>query len=277
MSSIGRIVRKNHSAVFWCTMHYPKSKRQAVYTLYALIKHFDDLCSSTISKEEKANIIEAWQTELVNIYDKKIPLTDIGRRVYKNCMRFKLPKECFEQILSGFKMDCAEPLFCPSMIDFYKYCSGVAEIPCYLILKVIAEFDEDTSIKLSQAIGRAVEITNILKNIKEDSLKGHIYLPAEYLKQAEIDINLKPKEILTHKNLYVARQKLADIARQSFAEAYRLLEENNNRNSKPIVYMLNLYNRYFELMDNRGWEVMSPKPELKLKDRILLILKALVH
>lgn len=277
MSSIGRIVRKNHSAVFWCTMHYPKSKRQAVYTLYALIKHFDDLCSSTISQEEKSNIIEAWQTELVNIYDKKIPSTDIGRRIYKNCMRFKLPKECFEQILSGFRMDCSKPLFCPSMIDFYKYCSGVAEIPCYLILKVIAEFDEDTSIKLSQAIGRAVEITNILKNIKEDSLKGHIYLPAEYLKQAEIDINLTPKEILTHKNLYVARQKLADIARQSFAEAYRLLEENNNRNSKPIVYMLNLYNRYFELMDNRGWEVMSPKPELKLKDRILLMLKALLH
>ena len=63
-------------------------------------------------------------------------------------------------------MDCSKPLFCPSMTDFYKYCSGVAEIPCYLILKVIAEFDEDTSIKLSQSIGRAVEITNILKNIK---------------------------------------------------------------------------------------------------------------
>ena len=77
MSSIGRIVRKNHSAVFWCTMNYPKSKRQAVYTLYALIKHFDDLCSSTISKEDKTNIIEAWQKEIANIYDKKIPSTDI--------------------------------------------------------------------------------------------------------------------------------------------------------------------------------------------------------
>ena len=46
MSSIGRIVRKNHSAVFWCTRHYPKAKREAVYTLYALVKHLDDLSSS---------------------------------------------------------------------------------------------------------------------------------------------------------------------------------------------------------------------------------------
>lgn len=277
MSSIGRIVRKNHSAVFWCTIHYPKAKRQAVYTLYALIKHFDDLCSSTISKKEKTDIIDAWQREIINIYDKKVPATDIGRRIYKNCMRFKLSKECFEDILAGFKMDCADPLFCPTIKEFEKYCLGVAEIPSYLILKVIAEFDEDTTIQLSKAIGRAVEITNILKNIKEDSLKGHIYIPLEYLHQAEIDGTLSSKEILTHKNLYVARQKLADIARQSFAEAYRLLEENNNKNSKPIVYMLNLYNRYFEIMDNRGWEIISPKPELKIKDRIFLLLKALFH
>ena len=277
MSSIGRIVRKNHSAVFWCTMHYPKSKRQAVYTLYALVKHFDDLCSSTISAKEKTDILDAWQREIINIYERKVPSTDIGRRIYKNCMRFKLPRESFEQILSSFKMDCANPLCCPQKSEFFTYCLGVSEIPSYLILKVIAEFDEETTLKLGQSIGRAVEITNILKNIKEDIIKGHVYIPSEFLKLAQIDTNLTPKEILTHKNLYVARQKLADIARQSFAEAYRLLEENNNKNSKPIVYMLNLYNRYFELMDNRGWEIISPKPELKLKDRFFLLIKALMH
>ena len=139
MSSIGRIVRKNHSAVFWCTMHYPKSKRQAVYTLYALVKHFDDLCSSTISAKEKSDILDAWQREIINIYEKKVPSTDIGRRIYKNCMRFKLPRESFEQILSSFKMDCANPLCCPQKSEFFTYCLGVSEIPSYLILKVIAE------------------------------------------------------------------------------------------------------------------------------------------
>ena len=107
-------------------------------------------------------------------------------------------------------------------------------------------------------------------------LNSHIYIPEEYLSQANIPSTLSPKEVLTHPNLYVARQKLANIARRSFAEAYRLLEENNNKNSKPIVYMLNLYNRYFELMDNRGWEIISPKPELKFNDRFMLIIKSLL-
>ena len=277
MSSIGRIVRKNHSAVFWCTRHYPKVKREAVYTLYALVKHFDDLSSSSLSKKETKEIIEAWNKEISNIYDKKVPDTDIGRKIYKNCMRFKVQRDCLETIINGFSMDCPEQLNRPTLKEFEKYCLGVSEMPSFLILKVIAEFDEETTLSLSKAIGRAVEITNILKNVKEDMLNGHIYIPKEFLEHAEISCDLSPKEVLTHSNLYVARQKMADVARTSFAEAYRLLEENNNKNSKPIVYMLNLYNRYFELMDNRGWEIISPKPELTLKDRVVLIIKALFY
>ncbi len=275
MSSIGRIVRKNHSAVFWCTRHYPKAKREAVYTLYALFKHFDDLSSSSLPENEKAEIFAAWQREISNIYDKKVPETDIGRRIYKNCMRFKLKRESFEEVLSGFALDCPKPLYRPSMETFDTYCKGVAEVPSYLILKIIAEFDEEATVAVSRMIGRAVEITNILKNIKEDMLGGHIYIPEEYLAAADIGTELSSKDVLTHTNLFIARKQLADTARTCFAEAYRLLEENHNRNSKPIVYMLNLFYAYFELMDKRGWEIISPKPELKFKDRCRLICKAL--
>ena len=131
--------------------------------------------------------------------------------------------------------------------------------------------------ELGCQIGRAVEITNILKNIKEDAIGGHMYIPDEYLKAAEIEEGLAAKDILTHKNLYVARQKLASMARQAFERAYKLLEEKHNRNSKPIVYMLNLYHAYFELMDKRGWEIISPKPELKFKDRFKLVMRALFN
>ena len=275
MSSIGRIVRKNHSVLFWSSMHYPKAKREAVYTIYALVKHFDDLSTSNLTSKEKQDILNAWKEEIHNIYEKKVPATAIGRRIYKNCMRFKFPQKDLEDILASFSMDCPKPLCCPSKKKFEDYCRGVAEIPSCLILKVIAEFDEETTTELGTLIGRAVEITNALKDLKEDMLNGHVYLPKEFLKSAEIDPLLSPKEILTHTNLYVARQKLADIARQSYQRAYAILEEKHNKNSKPIVYMLNLYHTYFELMDKRGWEVISPKPQLKFKDSIKLIYRAI--
>lgn len=274
MSSIGRLVRKNHSAVFWCTMHYPKIKREAVYTLYALFKHFDDLSSSALSQSEKGEIFAAWQREISNIYDKKVPETDIGRRIYKNCIRFKLERKYFEDVLSGFAMDCPKALYCPSYEDFQKYCYGVAEVPCYLILRIIAEFDEQIIKQLSTHIGRAVEITQILKNVKEDMLSGHVYIPKEILAEADIDDKLESKDILTHKKLHQARSKMADKAREEYAIAYKMLKENKNKNSKPVIYMLNMYHTYFELMDRRGWEIISPKPELKIKDRLKLIYRA---
>jgi len=277
MSSIGRLIRKNHAAVFWCTLHYPKAKREAVYTLYALFKHFDDLTSSLLPAEEKAEILAAWQEEVANIYEKNVPATDIGRSIYKNCLRFKLPRESLDDIVKGVAMDCPETMFRPSLKEFELYCRNIAEIPSYLILKVIAEFDEKATQNLASAIGRAVEITQILRNMKEDALGGHIYIPEEYLTQAGVEANLTAKEILTHKHLYGARQSLAELARQAYSTAYRLLEENHNKNSKPIVYMLNLYHTYFQMMDKRGWEVISPKPELKFKDRCKLICKALFH
>lgn len=125
--------QKNHSALFWCTRHYPKAKREAVYTLYALVKHFDDLSSSSLPEKDKADILAAWQREIANIYDRKVPETDIGRRIYKNCMRFKLPRACMETMLSGFAMDCPKPLFRPSLHEFEEYCRGVSETPSYLI------------------------------------------------------------------------------------------------------------------------------------------------
>lgn len=275
MSSIGRLVRKNHSAVFWCTRQYPKAKREAVYTLYALFKHFDDLTSSTLPTQEKAEILAAWKREVVNIYEKKVPATDIGRRIYKNCLRFKLPRECLEDIVKGVAMDCPETMFRPSLKEFETYCCYIAEIPSYLILKVIAEFDEETIQSLAKYIGQAVELTQILRNMKEDALGGHIYLPEEFLSKAGIEKNLTAKEILVHNNLYVARAELAERARVAFNESYRLLAEHHNKNSKPIVYMLHLYHAYFEQMDKRGWEVISPKPELKFKDRCKIIYRAL--
>jgi phytoene/squalene synthetase len=230
-------------------------------------------CIIKYKKDDKLNTV---LREIDNIYDKKVPVTEIGRRVYKDCMRFKLQKESFEEVLFSLKSDCPNPINRPAQKELNQYFQGTAITPTYLILKVIAEFDDDTNNKLATQIGRAIEITNILKNTKEDMVAGHVYIPCELLTEAEIDKDLASKDVLTHTNLHVARQKLADIARKSFAEAYRLLEENNNKNSKPIIYMLNLYQKYSEIMDNRGWEIISPKPQLKLKDNIKLVIKTML-
>ena len=93
MNNIKNMVKKSGTSFFWSMRLLPNAKRNAMYTIYAFFRHIDDIVDGNAPLEEKQELLLAWREELDNIYDKKLPTTDIGRRIYKNCMRFKLPKE----------------------------------------------------------------------------------------------------------------------------------------------------------------------------------------
>lgn len=95
---------------------------------YAFCRHIDDIVDGDSSIAEKQELLQAWREELDNIYDKKVPATEIGRRIYKNCMRFKLPKSEFLRLIDSISMDVPNPVQAPRLSDFYRYCRGVAGV-----------------------------------------------------------------------------------------------------------------------------------------------------
>ena len=109
MNNIKRIVKKSGSSFFWSMRFLPKAKRNAMYTIYAFCRHLDDIVDGDAEMSEKLELIAAWREELDNIYDKKTPATDIGRKIYKNCMRFKLPKEELSRLIEAISMDIPNP------------------------------------------------------------------------------------------------------------------------------------------------------------------------
>lgn len=99
MNNIKRMVKKSGTSFFWSMRLLPAAQRNAMYTIYAFFRHIDDIVDGEADMDEKLELINAWREELDNIYDKKLPTTDIGRKIYKNCMRFKLPKEEFIKMI----------------------------------------------------------------------------------------------------------------------------------------------------------------------------------
>ena len=93
MLSIGNIVRKSQPSMFWGMRNIAKPKREAMYTIFAFSRHIDNIVNSSMKLEEKMDLLNLWHDEIDNIYDKNIPATNIGRKIYKNCMRFNLPKD----------------------------------------------------------------------------------------------------------------------------------------------------------------------------------------
>lgn len=265
MNSIKRMVKKSGTSFFWSMRLLPIGKRNAMYTIYAFFRHIDDIVDGDKDITEKLELIEAWRQELDNIYDKKTPATEIGRKIYKNCMRFKLPKSEFVRMIDSISMDLPNPLQAPNLCQFNQYCRGVAGVPGSLSLRIFGVDDENLIERLSTTLGNALQITNILRDVKEDAQADRLYIPKEFLEKAQID-STDPLTVIVNKNLAVAREELAKVAAQNYTEAYELIKKLDKKTARPVLMIANIYKRYFDIMQNRGWEIISPKPYIsKLK------------
>ena len=273
MNNIEYIVKKSGSSFFWSMRLLPKAQREAMYTIYAFCRHIDDIVDGNLPLTEKKELLAAWREELDNIYDKKVPATEIGRHIYKHCMRFKLPKDEFIKLIDSVSMDIPYPLQAPKMKDFLKYCRGVAGVPGNLSLRIFGCKDEKMIEELSTSLGTALQITNILRDIKEDAQADRLYIPEEYLQNALITTK-KPHEVITDKNLAKAREELAKMAEDDYVKASRIIPHLDKHAARPVRAMTAVYRKYFDIMQARGWEVISPKPRLSKMNKFSLALRA---
>ncbi|MFV0626904.1 MAG: squalene/phytoene synthase family protein [Alphaproteobacteria bacterium] len=275
-SNIKNFVRKTGGSYFWGIRILPKAQREALYTIYAFHHHIDDFAyNPNISKEEKKELIGAWREEFNNIFDKKVPSTEIGRKIYKNCMRFKLPKSEFIRLLDSISLDVERPLKAPKLDIFNEYCRGVAGVLCNFSLRILGCNDEPLIEELSNTISSSVMITNILKDIKDASKHDRLYIPQEFLKKAGI-FETNPEKVIINKNLNIARQELAEIAEKNYRKTYNLIEKLDKCSAKTVRSMTNINKKYFEIMQKRGWEVISPKPKISRIYMFSLAVKGLL-
>lgn len=273
MNNIKQIVKKSGTSFFWSMRFLPTAQRNAMYTIYAFCRHIDDIVDGNAPMAEKIDLLQAWREEMDNIFDKKVPTTEIGRKIYKNCMRFKLPKEEFLHLIDSIGMDVPNPVQAPDLNKFYRYCRGVAGVPGSLTLRILGCKDEQIINDLATSLGNALQITNILRDVKEDALNNRLYIPKEYLEKAQITIT-DPMSVVVDKNLVVAREELARQAKDNYDKADKLIPRLDKKISRHVRMIESIYRRYFDMMENRGWEVISPKPSLGKFKKLSLALRA---
>lgn len=276
MNPIYKTIRKKTGTAVYLGMRLlPKAKREALYTLFAWARHLEEVVESPLSDTEKKEIMDGWRRELDNIFDKKVPVTDIGCRIYKNCMRFKLPKSEFINMLESITQNVKNPVQAPSLKQLTGYCRGVGGMAGSLSLRVFGCQDENMIKELSTSMGTALQITNILRNVKEDANNNRLYIPQELLAKAEIN-STNPKTVLVDKNLAIAREELARIASENYKKTYDILSALDKNTGKPLLLIVDIYKKYFDMMEKRGWEIISPKPEVSKFYKLQALAKVLL-
>ena len=270
MLSLGDIVRKTQPSLFWSMRGLKKAKREAIYTLFAFCRHLNQLIHADMTDDEKKELLNSWQEELNNIYDKKVPATNIGRKIYKNCLRFNLPKQCWLDILHSTFLNTPYPLQAPEREVFEQYVHGASIMPFQLALMIIDNTHPKVNMELAHNLGLSTMITYILRDIKEDAEEGYFYIPQDILQQSGVKIST-PHHMIENNNLPTARKLLSEIADKSFAKSSRLLSKMNKTDTQMFRLINNISRCYFEQMQRRGWEIMSPKPKISWLKNLKII------
>ena len=127
--------------------------------------------------------------------------------------------------------------------------------------------------QLSTSLGTALQITNILRDVKEDAQLNRLYIPREFLEKAGIT-SVDPLTVVVDKNLAIAREELARIAVANFEKADGLIKKLDKKTSRHVRMIESIYRRYFDMMQRRGWEIISPKPNLSKFKKFSIALRA---
>ncbi len=275
MLSIGNIIKKDQPLLFWCMRSLPKYKREAVFTLFAFSRHIGDVLYSDIPVNEKTELLKAWREELDNIYDKSVPQTNIGRKIYKNCMRFNLPKDLWSEILNSAFLNAENPLQAPKIDVFEQYINGSIIVPFALALMIIDNDHPKANMEMAKNLGQAVGITYMLRDLKDDAKHNRFYIPQEILQETQIAKNT-PLNMLGDKNIASAREKFALLAESCYNKSERLLNKMNRNETLSFRLIKNISQCQFDIMKKRGWEIISPKPHLNFFQRVRILYQTMM-
>lgn len=236
----------------------PAAQRDAMFLIYDFCRKVDDIADSSEPHEMRRQGLVQWRKDIDAVYAGSPP--DHLQDYLATIKRFGLRKDDFLAIIDGMDMDAHEDIRAPDLATLDLYCDRVASAVGRLSVRIFGLGEED-GIALAHHLGRALQLTNILRDIDEDAAIGRLYLPRELLYHAGITSS-EPAVVVRQPNLPKACAPLVVRAR----EHYRVADEIMKRNSRRIVRAPRIMGQYYgcilDLLEARGFD--APRKPVKL-------------
>jgi phytoene synthase len=248
-----RLTRKSRSNFYYSFLFLAKDKRQAMYAVYAFCRSVDDIADGQASGAEKRGRLDEWRCELDRCYEGK-PGHPISVRLAQSMRRFPIPKELFEELIAGVEMDLTQHRY-PTFHDLYEYCyrvAGVVGLMCIEIFGYRNPKAKDYAINL----GVALQLTNIMRDVRVDAERGRIYLPQEELARFGYTEEELRRGAYTPTFVELMRFSAAR-ARRYFQNARELLAAEDRRSLVAAEIMGAIYYRLLEAIEASGYRVFD--------------------
>ncbi len=246
----------------------PQQRRDGVMAIYAFCRIVDDIADDwRAPRGQRLQALETWRTRIDEIYAKN-ESPDLAW-LSQPIKIYNLARLDFHDVIDGMVMDTQTELRAPSLQTLDLYCDRVASAVGRLITPIFG-LPRQVGCDLAHHLGRALQLTNILRDIDEDATMGRIYLPRAMLAEAGLYLDIDPATI-AQSDLTLACEPLVQMARRHFMAAHAIMRQRPRRDIRAPLLMAQVYEQNLEAMMERGFA--APRTPIKRsKLRLLLAL-----
>ena len=258
------------TSFYWAMRLLPKHRREGMYAVYAFCREVDDIADDTAPPANKEAALATWHQEIEALYAGQ-PRHPVARGLRDPVMRFHLRREDFHAVIHGMEMDAVEDIRAPDLATLDLYCGRVAGAVGHLSVHVFGDAS-DAAHQVADSLGRALQLTNILRDLDEDARRGRLYLPREILDRHGIRTT-EPRAVLRHPALPAACRDLAAIAEEHFAQASLAMRRCSRRAMRPAALMGAFYRAMLDELLRSGWRDPSARISLSKPQKLWLVLR----
>jgi len=267
-----QITRKSASNLALAFVLLPRERREAMSALYAFCREVDDVADDEArpAADRQADL-DRWRADLERAYAGDTPRLPVNRELQPYLQRYRLPRELFQELIRGVEMDLSIKRY-ETQARLEEYCHRVASVVGLLSIEIFG-YQNPACREYARHLGLALQLTNILRDVRVDAGRGRIYLPLEALRRhgvAEADI-LHGRFT---RNYAALAAEVAGVARGHYRQARELLPREDRRSMLAAELMGAVYWRLLRKLESKEFDVFGPHPtRISKPQKLFLILR----
>lgn len=249
------ITRKSASNLALAFILLPREKRGEMAALYAFCREIDDVADDeNRSFETRRSQLQEWRSDIRTAYEGGTPSFPVNRELQAVIVRRGLPFDLFDELLKGVEMDL-EIFRYATMEDLEKYCYRVASVVGLLSIEIFG-YQHEGCRDYAVYLGKALQLTNILRDVRNDAERGRIYLPLRECAR----FGVTEDEILSgqYSEKYARlAQSIGETARDFYSKARESLPASERRSMATAELMGSVYWKLFRKLERRRFNVFA--------------------
>jgi phytoene synthase len=251
--------RASGSSFYAAMRIMPRAQREAMFEIYSFCRAVDDIADEAGERNQRLEQLQRWRADIDAIHAGTAPphLRGLAAAV----RAFDLRREDFLAVIDGMEMDVTSTIRAPDLATLDLYCDRVASAVGRLSVRVFG-MEQAAGLALAHHLGRALQLTNILRDLDEDAAIGRLYLPQEALREAGI-ATTDPIEALANPAIGRACASVVARAERHFAEAEAIMAKSPRRTVKTPRIMAAAYRLILARTIARGWQ--APRTRVSLR------------